>query len=131
VLKVNLRDGRTLTFDLLDPAEMQAWCAHQADPKFQSEITGAGIQHDGTLLALPVPQGFHRKVYEAEVLYRGNGDGRKVAAERLTCYADSIRLSVTAHHGNRPRVVKYAAAKVGRMRYSPAIHGPVKKGDER
>jgi len=127
VLKINRRDGRTLTFDLLTVEGLDDWVKAQGDPKFQSQISGAGILHDGVLHVLTIPQGFRTLSFEAEVLYRKNGDGTKVAGERLTCYADHVRLTVTVHHGSRPKVAKYSTARVGRMRYNPALHGPVRK----
>lgn len=132
MLKVNCRDGRTLTFDLLDDRGYEDWLRHQRDPHFQSQITAAGIHHDGTLHALPLPIGFRRLVFEADVVTRANGGEPfdRVAGERLTCYADQVKFTITVHHGTRPKVVRFGGAKVGRMRYSPAIHGPVKKGDK-
>jgi len=130
VLKVNCRDGRTLTFDLLDDRGHEDWLRYQRDLNFQSQITAAGILHDGTLHALPLPAGFRHPVFEADVLTRANGGGeQRVAGEWLACYADQVKFTLTVYYGTRPKVVRFSGAKVGKMRYNPAIHGPVKEGD--
>jgi len=129
VLKVNLRDGSTLTFDLSTEAGRKDWQRRQGDPHFQAEITGAGILHDGVLHAMPVPSRFRSTQWEAEPIWKKNGSGPQIVADRLTCYADATRLSITVHHGSRPRVVRFSAARVGRLRYSPRLHGSVEARD--
>lgn len=122
MVKVNLKDGRTLSFDLADPSALDELRAALEDKRFQAGVTAMSILHDKTLHALPTPQGFTRCAYGAEALF---GDGGNVTGERITAHVDDTRITITVYFGQVPRVTRTDVRRIGRARYTPPTR-PVK-----
>lgn len=114
MIQANLRDGRTLSFDLRTALEREAWERCQADRTFQSQIQALGICHDGARHMLPAPVRFARVAYTAEVLEK---DGRPVA-ERINLQADDVVLSITLYTG-QAKVARTDLRRIGRPRFVP------------
>lgn len=115
MLKINLRDGRTLGFDLADEADNEEWEKLQSSSGFQRAITGIGIHYGQTLHALPIPKKFRRVSFEGGAIARDGG----VVGERVVCHADQVRvvLSVYFASGTMPKHVRVDVARLGRPRF--------------
>ncbi len=121
MLKLNLRSGKTLSFDLCEPAGLAEWQRRQSEAAFQREITGAGIQTGGVLHVIPLPRRFARARYWAEPVRSGG----QVIGERLGCHADAVevRLSVL-FPGERPGAVRVELERIGTPRWLRPELGP-------
>lgn len=116
MLRVNLRNGKTLPFDLLAPAEEERWRACQEDPEFQRSVSGIALLHDGVLHSLPVPVGFSRVAFEATIKRNGVGP----AAASIACYSDDVAVRLTVYlAGAGPRAVRVDMKREGRLRWAP------------
>jgi len=113
VLRVNVNDGRTLHFDLEDSVQASQWHDAEADPAFQSAITGIGIIDHGVVHTLSLPRHFHRLAYRAELVK----DGERVVGERLDCQADDVLLSLLIYRGNSVPMVRVNLDKLGWRRF--------------
>lgn len=112
-LKVNLRDGRTLTFDLTSAQDLARWQASQSSPSFQRAITGLAL-HQGCLHTLSTPKRYRRIAYSAELLRDAAG---LPVAERISCHADDTLASITLYFRQSPKLVRYDLSRVGTPRY--------------
>lgn len=115
MLKVNLRDGCTLGYNLTDMAEKVEWERQQESSRFQRSITGIGIHHDQTLHALPIPRKFRRVSFGGEAIVRGD----EVVGERIVCQADQVRISLSVYFasGTMPKHVRVDVAHLGQPRF--------------
>lgn len=116
MLRANMRDGRTLSFDLADDKGRLEWEANQADPRFQQSITALAILHDRVLHTLPVPKRFRRIAYEATLIT--NGEDAAVA-ERIGCLADGVSVQLTVYLKASPRTTRVDVRRVGKPRWVP------------
>lgn len=112
MLRANLRDGRTLSFDLFTEGGTEDWKRRQADPAFQSLLTGISILWDGETFALPVPRFFRKVAYSAEVV----NDGERPAALKIGALSDDTFASVTVYLKS-PRIVRFDVRRMGKPRH--------------
>lgn len=114
MVRFNLSDGRTPSFDLTDMESARAWLKARADSSFQAAIRGAQLDVGGAITTLPLPAGFTgQSVYDAELLAK---DG-KPSAYKLTCFLEKIQITVTAYLGKRP-FSRVDVHRVGRLRHA-------------
>jgi len=115
MLKINLDDGRTLSYDLTDPIESRIWRLWQADPQLQHQITGMGIHHDGVFHVLPIPVRFRRRSFSARLL----GEAEKPVGEQVICQADAVRITMSVYrqNGMRPKMVRVDVVQTGTARW--------------
>lgn len=113
MLRANMRDGRTLCFDLSAPAGTAEWQARQADPEFQANVTGMAVLWEGEQYALPLPRSFRRVAYTAELLK----DADKAVGIRLAAQADDTVASITVYFRQAPKLARYDLRRVGKPRY--------------
>lgn len=114
LLKVFLRDGETLTIDLL--SDPDSWKRRQVDRDFQRRISALGLQHGKVLHVLPAPSRFQAISYSAEIIFRK--DGGAVAA-RAGCVADEVLASMTVYYNGNPPMVRMDLKRLGKARWAP------------
>ena len=120
MLRVNLSDGTTLRLDLEHPDDRGEWQRLVGQESFQQSIRGAAIQRDGTCHVMPLPQKFNGKpMYEAELIWDSVRD--RLAAERITCYIDTIKIDLTVYVNGSPPMARVDLTRVGRRRHAPAL----------
>jgi hypothetical protein len=89
VLKVHLSDGQTL----------------------EVKITGLTVIKRGVQYSLPRPRSFQESTLSAESFKAGKG------GQRVFCFSDDVRLSMTVH--NSLRAVRVQLSKLGRRKFNP------------
>jgi len=95
MIKVNFRDGDTLSFDLSRDEDRVQWDEWTAQPDFQRRISGLGILHNKRFITLPYPKRFRRVTFNAELIYKTNKEGEKfVLGEQVICHADKVRFTL-------------------------------------
>lgn len=123
MVRVNLQDGRTITFDLEDPEQGRLWEESQADKGFQASITGASIVWGGTQHVIPLPRHYHRLTMSAQLVK----DGEKVVAERLDFQADDSLLSLVVYRGGSVPMVRINLDKIGWRRFDRTAQQPSRR----
>lgn len=120
MIKVNMSDGKTLSFDLRKKEELDSWKQMCSSPDFQKTIRGVGIVYNTQWYAIPVPKKFKQIHYDAEVvLNRKEKDPEKqLVGERLICQVDDVQLSLLVYYGNRPKMARLDAIKIGKQRFA-------------
>lgn len=122
MIKVNLKSGKTVSFDLKDEKERDAWKLHSSSVKFQNDISGIGIIWNSHWYTLPLPKKFRNVEFEAELVenHKKNAPAeRKYIGERIKCYADDTLISLLVYYGNRPKMSRVDISRVGKRRHSP------------
>ena len=116
MLKVHMRDGRTVRVDLEDREASASWLRRIRDPAFQSDITGLTLSHRGVSYSLPRPRGFSAIMYGAE-LVAAEPDRRIKGGERLICQAGEVRATVMVHR--EQRAARVSLFRIGKPRFTP------------
>ena len=114
MLRVNLRDGRTLSYDLLDAESSARWLSHQSDPSFQPTVTGLAVLWEGELHTLPLPRLYKKVTWSAGLI---EVDGHPVAIQ-AALQADDTRALLTVYFKG-PVATRTDLQKVGKQRYVP------------
>lgn len=127
MIKVNMADGKTLSFDLKSEAELKEWKKLCSYPDFQKKIRGVGIVYNTQWYAIPVPKKFKNVHYDAEIIFnRREKDAEKqLVGERLICHVDEVQFSLLVYYGNRPKMARLDCSRVGKARFYSA---PVSTG---
>jgi hypothetical protein len=126
VLRVNLADGRTLSFDLTDATQLAAWHDQQVDRAFQASVRGISILHDKRLTTLPLPKRFGAMEFTAEPV-EIDGD---VVGEQIACQADDVRVVCMVYFG-AGKLTRLDIIRTGRPRYRPnGPWPPVRRSEE-
>ena len=110
MLKVNLKNGSTLTRDLFDETDQERW-RELANGNGGASIRALGIHDQGVMYALPFPVRFRRIQFDAE----GIRQNERPVAEKVLCYADDIRITMTVY--KKTRMSRIDVDKVGRLAY--------------
>ncbi len=125
MIKVNLRDGTTLAFDLQKQDDFQQWLEWSSVKDFQSRITGIGILHNKKFITLPFPKRFKKIKFYADLVYSEKRDGdKRLLGERLVCHADEIKFSVLVYTYNNPpppMLCRLDMERIGKQMF-PAVH---------
>jgi len=79
-------------------------------------ITGIGVLHNKHWHTIPQPKRFRQVSFAAELLEGEKGP----MGERVIVYIDDVRLSLTVYFGNRPKMARIDAKKVGKQRFKPS-----------
>ena len=123
MLRVNLSDGTTISFDLEDDAGLERWRHVQADRSFQAEIKAVQVAvevhyevvvdeglyedeietdmiRDKVVHTLIRPTGMRPVSFEAFLVY----DDRtaQVAREVVRCYVDDVCITLTVYRRRIP-----------------------------
>lgn len=125
MLKVNFKDGTTLAFDLAREDDVQQWLDWVNVKDFQEQITGIGIIHNKHYYAMPYPKKFRCVRFEADLLYNEKKDGiKRLTAERLDCFADDAKISLTVYVYNDPPppiALKIEVSRLSKRRWTQEI----------
>lgn len=116
MLRVNCRDGRTLSFNLREATSLGLWSSSQENDQFQSNITGMAVLLDGELYTLPLPRLYRKLWWSAELIrHDQNGD---VLGVQLSVIADDTRATLTVYFKG-PVAVRSDLQKIGKPRFIP------------
>ena len=114
MVKVNLKDGRTLAFDLGATGDERRWKAAASVADFQRTITGMALLHGGELHALPLPKSFHSVSWSADALRdRENA----IVGERISVQADDTLATITLYFRETPKLTRFDLRRIGRPRF--------------
>ena len=99
MLRVNLRDGRTLSYDLNDPALAGEWLSLSLNPEFQDNITAVSLSRGGVIYSFPKPSSllglFSAHIVQADY-------SRKIKGGELIRYkGSSLEATLMIHSGQR------------------------------
>jgi len=119
LIKLNRKDGKTLSFEL-DNAEDSANLSELLnDEKGMETITGIGCLHNTFWHALTKPKKFRSVRYSVEQLF-GVKNGVKTAhGEKIVCQADDIQLTILVYYNVRPKMARVELRKIGKPRFVP------------
>ncbi len=119
MVKANMADGRTLSFDLKDEKENADWKQKCTDPSFQKSIRGVGIVHNTQWYAIPVPKKFKAIRYDADLIInnKAKDESKRLVGEKVMCYVDDILFSLLVYYGNRPKMARIDVKKIGKQRH--------------
>lgn len=123
MIRVNLQDGRTITFDLENPDQHRLWDESQSDKNFQSSVTGAAVVWNGVQHVIPLPRHFSRLSLSAQLVK----DGDKVVAERMDFQADDSLLSLVVYRGGSVPMVRINLDKIGWRRFDRTAQRPTRR----
>lgn len=116
MLKVNLNDGRTLRYDLTNPAEAASWADLAGNHSFQQKITALSLLLNGVSYSIPRPREFGDLFVFAEAVEEDT-DARIKGGERLLLQAGDVQILLMAHNGQR--AARVDVTRTGRQRYNP------------
>lgn len=120
MLKVNLTDGRTLRFDLTNPAEAVAWADLARNHAFQAQITGLTVACNGVSYSLPRPKDFGEGIFLFAEAVEEDPEQRIKGGERLFCHAGDVQVAMLVHAAQR--AARVDVTRLGRQRYNPLQH---------
>ena len=120
MLKVHLKDGQTLCFDLENAHQAADWLTKARSPAFQAQITGLTISHRGVQYSLPRPLGYG----DADVFLHGEylvpvPEKHVKGGTQIICQAGETRVKLMVHQ--EQRAARVTVARVGKQRYNPLI----------
>jgi len=124
MIKVNLRNGETLSYDLKDVKESAEWRRVSSQLSFQKKISGVGIIFNSQWYTLPIPKKFRQITFHAELVKNTKKDvpkDREFVGEKIIVYADEIMISILVYYGKRPKMSRVDVVKIGKCRYNPAL----------
>ena len=119
MIKVNCRDGRTLSFELLEEEDAKQWNDLMETREFVQGVTGISILYNTYWHTLPLPKKFRHINFHAELLKSVKEGAEKVIGERIICQADDVQISLITYYGNRPKMTRIDVRKTGRQRFVP------------
>ena len=118
---MNLKSGRTVTFDLEKETDAAEWKRSVADVSFQSSIRAIGIVTGGFYFTLPLPKKFRLMHFDAELVQSTKLD-RKYVGERVKCFCDDLLISILVYYGTMPKMSRVDILKIGRRRFNPELN---------
>jgi hypothetical protein len=109
VIKVQFRDGRTLSFDLDRQSDLNAWCRFSQGEGWKDSVTALAIFCRKTLHTLPVPNADLRPDDLGAGLVIDRKYKRPCGEEIWYC-TNGIRITLIVYGGQR-KVSKVAVSK--------------------
>lgn len=116
MLKANLHNGETLSFDLHDADDVRRWTELAQDHATQARITALSITHGGVVYSLPRPVGFVPLFMTAEG-FEPDSSRRIKGGEKILCNAGEVGIVLTVHSAQR--AVRVDVTRQGKQRYNP------------
>ncbi len=131
MLKIHTRDGQTHRIDLKDADQAGEWLPRLARADFQKTITGLSLveRHassgrcqacgqkcacdTGVQYSVSRPDAFREIFFHVEAI---EANGKVKGGERVTIFADDVRLVLMAH-ASQPST-RVSIAKVGKHRFN-------------
>lgn len=117
MLKVNLKDGRTLRFDLNDLKSARDWSDRVKNHSFQEQITGLTIDLNGVSYSLPRPKDFEGGIFLFGDIIKPNMEKRIKGGESILCTAGDIQVSITAYSSQRS--ARIDVSRPGKQMFNP------------
>ena len=118
---MNLRNGRTLSYDLTESDQFEKWRLDSSYADFQSQITAIGIVFNSQWFALPLPKKFRQCHFEAGLVESNRKESPRYTGEKVQCYADDVLISVQVYWGHKPKMSRIDIIRVGRRRFNPEL----------
>ena len=143
MLKIHTRDGQTHRIDRKDADQAATWLPRMARDDFQGTITGLSLveRHassgrcgacgqkcscdTGVQYSVARPDDFQKIFFHVEAIEQ---NGKVKGGERVTIFADDVRLVLMAH-ASQPST-RVSIAKVGRQRFNPMARRDVQSKRE-
>lgn len=97
MIKVNISDGSTLTFNLDDDDDLKQWVEWSAVKEFQNKIRGIGIYLNKKFYTLPLPKKFQKNRFYAQKVFTERDNKKIKVAERVICHSDEIRVTLLVY----------------------------------
>lgn len=119
MIKVNCKDGKTISFDLASEEDVKKWESLSSEKEFVNSITGISILYNTYWHTLPLPKKFRNIRFHAKLVKSAKGGVEKIVGERIVCQADDIQISVITYYGNRPKMTRIDIRRIGKIRYIP------------
>lgn len=123
MIKVNKKDGLTLSFDLENDKEFSALSEKLQDGKFLDSVTGMNCLFNTFWHALTTPKNFHSIRYNVEKVKLVKNGIEKTIGEKIICHADNVRLTLLVYYNVRPKMARIELKKVGKQRFIPTKKG--------
>lgn len=117
MLKVNLNDGRTLRYDLNNPAEAADWTSLARNHSFQAQITGLSIALNGVSYSLPRPKEFGGDIFLYAERVEEDLEHRIKGGERAICNAGDTQIVLMVHANQR--ALRVDVTRPGKQRFNP------------
>ena len=112
MLRANLADGSTLSFDLEVEADVRRWRELVEDPAFHRRVRGLQLlRKDAAAATLPRPVLGAAVTWDADLDVR---DGR-VVRERAVAYAHPVRIVLSLFRRDGPPTSRVDVERVGRL----------------
>ena len=124
MIKLNLRGGETLEFNLENEDDFNTWMEWVSDDEFQKTITGIGILHNKKFHTLPAPKGFRRTWFSAELVWKEKKGERKLLGEKVSCKVDGFLAEMLVYtYTNPPPPIasKYTVKKLEWKKRGPSF----------
>jgi len=118
---VNLKNGRTVSYDLTEKEQLDKWNHDSSTVDFQSQITAIGIIFNSQWFALPTPKKFRQLHFGANLVESKKKDSTRYTGERIQCFADDVLISVVVYWGHKPKMSRIDVIRVGRRRFNPEL----------
>lgn len=109
IIRINLADGQTLSFDLEIPEDAVRWDTFRRD--LRSDVRGAILQTASGQTSVPIPRGFRTVYLSADEVPGRDGE---IVGDRIEVQADEIRLSVVVYR--RSPMTRIDLSRIGRPR---------------
>lgn len=117
MLKVNLNDGSTLSYDLNNPADAAEWAANARNHSFQAQITGLTIALNGVSYSLPRPKDFGEEIFLFGEAIEADPERRVKGGEAVYCHAGDTQVVLMVHAAQR--AARVDVTRPGKQRYNP------------
>ena len=117
-MKVHLRSGETLQFDLKDEQQARAWLDRARTHAFQKEITALTILQSGVQYSLPCPKNLDPVFLYAEVV-AADAERKVKGGERIIAQAGEVSVAVMVHAAQR--AVRVDVTRIGKRTYNPLV----------
>lgn len=112
VIRANLDSGKTVSFDLSSPVEVERWSALDPDSIRAVSIVVREADREVAQFVCPRPSGVRGVRWAAELV---ESNGRPVR-EVVTCYGDQHSVTLSVFLGRRPIVSRVDWTRAGRLR---------------
>ena len=99
--RVNLSDGRTLSFELSDEEDRAEWAKAEQDSELQDSIRGATLLGEVRSVVVTKPRRFDSSAWSARVVT--GKDGEKVG-EKIEIQSDDVRVEITRYFSGMVRI---------------------------
>ena len=119
VIKVNLKTGETLSFDLAKDTEYKDLVNKLEDNDFVKKITGMSSLYNTYWHALTIPKNFKSIRYIVSKVNCVKNGVKETVGEKIICHADNIRMAVLVYYNERPKMTRIEMKKVGKSRFVP------------